>query len=82
MKAISRSTRCVAIDLPGHGGSELQHHASNDSAHNFSLSMDVICKMLNKLFPQITPEKVILIGYSMGARIALYMSLKYCDKVN
>lgn len=81
MKALSRSTRCIAIDLPGHGGSKLQHHATNHSAQNFNLSVDVICRMLCKLFPQITPEKVILVGYSMGARISLHMALKCWDKV-
>lgn len=78
MKALSRSTRCVAIDLPGHGESSLQYQ----SAENYNLSMEVICRMLCKLFPQITPGKVILVGYSMGARISLHMALKCCDKVH
>lgn len=77
MKAISRSERCVAIDLPGHGGSKLQ----NDSKSEPSLSMDVMANVLCQLFPLITLEKVILVGYSMGARIALYMTLKCSDKV-
>ncbi|KAL3510951.1 hypothetical protein ACH5RR_030352 [Cinchona calisaya] len=77
MKAISKSARCVAIDLPGHGGSKLQI----DSKAKPSLSIDVIADMLCQLFPYVTPEKVILVGYSMGARIALYMALKCSDKV-
>ncbi|XP_071926454.1 protein PHYLLO, chloroplastic isoform X3 [Coffea arabica] len=76
MKAMSRSARCIAIDLPGHGGSKLK----TDSAAKPSLSIHVIAEMLCQLFPHITPEKVILVGYSMGARVALHMALKCSDK--
>lgn len=80
MKAISSSTRCIAVDLPGHGGSKLQYHSDNDSDRpNLSIDVvtDVLCKVLNNL----TPEKVTLVGYSMGARISLYTALKRSEKV-
>ncbi|KAH6797875.1 2-oxoglutarate decarboxylase/hydro-lyase/magnesium ion-binding protein [Perilla frutescens var. hirtella] len=80
MKAISSSTRCIAIDLPGHGGSKLQYHGDNVSDRpNLSIDVmaDVLCKVLNKL----TPGKVTLVGYSMGARISLYTALKRSEKV-
>lgn len=80
MKAISSSTRCVAVDLPGHGGSKLQHHGKNSSERP-NLSIDVVSDILSKVLNDISPEKVTLVGYSMGARIALYTALKCSNKV-
>ncbi|PIN25904.1 Isochorismate synthase [Handroanthus impetiginosus] len=80
MKAISGSARCIAIDLPGHGGSKLQYQGKNSSERpNLSIDVmsDILCKVLNNL----TSGKVILVGYSMGARISLYTALKCSDKV-
>ncbi|KAK6133984.1 hypothetical protein DH2020_032275 [Rehmannia glutinosa] len=79
MKAISSSTRCIAIDLPGHG-SKLQYHGINGSDQP-NLSIDVVVDILCKVLNNLTPQKVILVGYSMGARISLYTALKCSDKV-
>ncbi|KAL2455175.1 Protein PHYLLO [Forsythia ovata] len=76
MKALSSSLRCVAIDLPGHGGSKLLNVSQGQS-----LSMDVVVNMLCKVLHDLTPGKVVLVGYSMGARISLYMALKCSNKV-
>ncbi|KAK4479847.1 hypothetical protein RD792_015390 [Penstemon davidsonii] len=81
MKAISSSTRCIAIDLPGHGGSKLQYHNENNILEQPNLSIDVIVNILRKVLNTLTPGKVILVGYSMGARISLYTALKCSDKV-
>ncbi|CAK9155708.1 unnamed protein product [Ilex paraguariensis] len=81
MKAISGSARCVAIDLPGHGGSKLQKMSDHEAAQEPNWSIEVVGDMLCKLFHQLTNRKVTLVGYSMGARIALYMALKCSDKV-
>ncbi|KAL3512857.1 hypothetical protein ACH5RR_025574, partial [Cinchona calisaya] len=81
MKTLSKSVRCVAIDLPGHGKSNVKYQAGNGSVKQPSLSVEAIASMLCKLLPNITSEKVILIGYSMGARIALRMALKSDNKV-
>ncbi|GFP95293.1 protein phyllo chloroplastic [Phtheirospermum japonicum] len=80
MKAISSSTKCIAIDLPGHGGSKLQYKGGNGSDLP-DLSIDVVVDILCKVLDNITPQKVTLIGYSMGARISLYTALKRSDKV-
>ncbi|KAL2234920.1 UNVERIFIED_CONTAM: Protein PHYLLO, chloroplastic [Sesamum indicum] len=80
MKAMSGSTRCIAIDLPGHGGSKLQYQG-NDVSDRPNLSIDVVVDILCKVLNNLTPGKVILVGYSMGARIALYTALKRSDKV-
>lgn len=80
MKAISRSTRCIAVDLPGHGGSKLLYHGKNISERP-NLSIDVVSDILSKVLSDISPGKVTLVGYSMGARIALYTALKCSNKV-
>lgn len=81
MKAISGSARCISIDLPGHGGSKMQNHVAK-ATQEITLSIDVVADVLYKLIEQITPGKVTLVGYSMGARIALYMALRFSDKVH
>lgn len=81
MKAISSSIRCIAVDLPGHGKSKLQYQGINGSDQP-DLSIDVVADILGKVLKNTTPgEKVILVGYSMGARISLYTALKCSDKV-
>ncbi|KAH9707757.1 protein PHYLLO [Citrus sinensis] len=96
MKAVSGSARCISIDLPGHGGSKMQNHVAKatqeittkatqeittKATQEITLSIDVIADVLYKLIEQITPGKVTLVGYSMGARIALYMALRFSDKI-
>ncbi|CAE5963485.1 unnamed protein product [Arabidopsis arenosa] len=80
MKGISGSARCISVDIPGHGRSRVQSHASEtQTAPTFS--MEMIAKALYKLIEQITPGKVTIVGYSMGARIALYMALRFSNKI-
>lgn len=81
MKAISGCGRCISIDLPGHGGTKIQNHGNKDDAQESGLSVEVVADLLCKLFGHITPGKVTLVGYSMGARIALYMALRLTNKV-
>lgn len=78
MKVISGSARCISLDIPGHGGSQITNHGVRDSC----LSMEIIADFLHKLIDRVTPHKVTLVGYSMGARIALYMALKFVSKVS
>lgn len=82
MKAISGSARCISLDLPGHGGSTTENNDSD--AHVVkepSFSMEVVADILYKLIHHLAPGKVNLVGYSMGARIAMYMALRFGDKV-
>ncbi|KAI3796239.1 hypothetical protein L1987_38906 [Smallanthus sonchifolius] len=74
MKAMSASSRCVAFDLPGHGGSKMQVNDDMDQGPN--LSIKVVADMLHKLFRILTTSKVTVVGYSMGARIALFTALR------
>ncbi|XP_057963060.1 protein PHYLLO, chloroplastic isoform X2 [Malania oleifera] len=81
MKALSGSARCISIDLPGHGGTKIQSQASNKAAPELNLSIEVIASVLFELFNHITPGRVTLVGYSMGARITLYMTLRFSYKI-
>lgn len=75
MRPLSATTRCISIDLPGHGESNLQ------SKQGFMISLDLVTEILHKLICDVTTGGVVLVGYSMGARIALHMALKYKEKV-
>ncbi|KAL5725660.1 hypothetical protein ACHQM5_008779 [Ranunculus cassubicifolius] len=82
MKACSTFARCISIDLPGHGGSMIERHGNNGSCVEPSLQMEIIANMLSKLICKTTPGNVILVGYSMGARIALYMALRCGNQID
>ena len=82
MKAISGSARCISIDLPGHGESTTQKNDCDvHGVEEPSFSMEVVANLLYKLIHHLAPGKVNLVGYSMGARIAMYMALRFADKV-
>ncbi|XP_017971653.1 PREDICTED: protein PHYLLO, chloroplastic isoform X2 [Theobroma cacao] len=80
MHAISGSARCISVDLPGHGVTKMNLF-DDKAAHQPTLSMELVADLLFKLIERITPGKVTLVGYSMGARIALYMALRFSDKI-
>lgn len=75
MKALSGSARCISVDLPGHGESRIRNGGKP------SLSIEVVGDVVHKLIDDITPGKVTLVGYSMGARTALYMAQRCSTKV-
>lgn len=79
MKTFSESARCISIDLPGHGKSIL--HGVKSASEEPSLSLEIIADILHKLTHHVAPAKITLVGYSMGARIALYMALRFSSKV-
>ncbi|XP_021292917.1 protein PHYLLO, chloroplastic isoform X1 [Herrania umbratica] len=81
MHAISGSARCISVDLPGHGVTKMKNLFDDKAAQQPTLSMEIVSDLLFKLIERITPGKVTLVGYSMGARIALYMALKFSDKI-
>ncbi|KAK9162430.1 hypothetical protein Syun_003332 [Stephania yunnanensis] len=83
MKAISTSVRCISIDLPGHGSSCIQQINNNDGATGEpSVSIEVVADLVGELIRKITPANVVLLGYSMGARIALYMAMRCTNNID
>lgn len=81
MNIFSKSARCISIDLPGHGRSIFEPLAAQDESQEHRLSVEDVGGLLCNLISKIAPGKVILVGYSMGARIALHMALRFGAKV-
>jgi isochorismate synthase / 2-succinyl-5-enolpyruvyl-6-hydroxy-3-cyclohexene-1-carboxylate synthase / 2-succinyl-6-hydroxy-2,4-cyclohexadiene-1-carboxylate synthase / o-succinylbenzoate synthase len=80
MKALSPSARVIAVDLPGHGESQmLKHHIGNSKPVPFTVQ--AVADLLLNLICHITDGEVVVVGYSMGARIALHMALNQTHKV-
>lgn len=82
MKAISNTARCISVDLPGHGHSFSDQHLCKNASKGIDVSVELAATFLMKLICNITTKEVILVGYSMGARIALNMALKCSEKVD
>lgn len=81
MKALSTSARCIAVDLPGHGESVIDGDTQIESRQKPHIPIEAIANILSKLICNITHRRVVLIGYSMGARIALYSALRCGNQV-
>ncbi|KAG8059100.1 hypothetical protein GUJ93_ZPchr0002g23407 [Zizania palustris] len=81
MKALSPSARVIAVDLPGHGESEILH-PDVANPNQFSITVQSIADLLLKLICNITDGEVVVVGYSMGARIALHMALNQKHKIS
>ncbi|MQL91070.1 hypothetical protein Taro_023674 [Colocasia esculenta] len=81
MKAISACCRCISIDLPGHGESKIKWRLDGKTNEGASISVELVADVLHKLFSEVTNGKVVVVGYSLGARIALYMAMKYSQKI-
>lgn len=79
MKALAPSARVIAIDLPGHGESKiLQRHKNSEQP---AVTVQLVADLLLKLIYHITDGEVVVVGYSMGARIALHMALNQDHKI-
>ena len=61
---------CLNIDLPGHGKTQV---LGNDDCYSMAKTADAIINLLDKI--KVSP--CFLIGYSMGGRLALYLTLNY-----
>jgi len=55
---------CIAIDLPGHGGSITTSSPLNDGFNHCH-------KLIKDLLDELNVEQYVLVGYSLGGRIAL-----------
>ncbi|WP_406686396.1 2-succinyl-6-hydroxy-2,4-cyclohexadiene-1-carboxylate synthase [Rossellomorea vietnamensis] len=71
---LSVNFRCVSIDLIGHGRTESPKDATRYTMERGAAD---ICSLLDKL----DIANAVLVGYSMGGRMALHFSLTYPEKV-
>jgi len=65
---------CILPDLPGHG-------ANITLPMETALNYESLARGLQITLTSLGPQPVILVGYSLGGRIALYTSLRYPEKV-
>ena len=70
MDQLPGGIRAVAIDLPGHG----RTIAALDN-----LDFDTLSDAIHEFIGDHFDRPIVLLGYSMGGRIALYTALKYPD---
>ncbi|MEG4226072.1 2-succinyl-6-hydroxy-2,4-cyclohexadiene-1-carboxylate synthase [Microcoleus sp. N9_B2] len=70
---LSKSYCCLAVDLPGHGETRV---IGDESCYNMPNTAQALIQLLNDL--QI--DKCLLLGYSMGGRLALYMTLHFPER--
>ncbi|WP_435989523.1 2-succinyl-6-hydroxy-2,4-cyclohexadiene-1-carboxylate synthase [Rossellomorea sp. LjRoot5] len=71
---LSATYRCVSIDLIGHGRTESPKDVTRYTMERVA---EDICSLLDEL----EIDNAVLVGYSMGGRIALHFSLAYPEKV-
>ena len=72
---VSEHSYCITIDLPGHGNSNIPDLLKNLwDFESFSLKIDEFLKNL-------LIEKINLVGYSMGGRLAQYFAINYPKRV-
>ena len=70
---LSKTYRCIAIDLPGYGKSSKDPHSG---------MMTYYADVVNEFADSLKLEKFNLAGHSMGGQIAIVYGLSWPDKVN
>ena len=72
MAALRDRTFCIALDLPGHGASL----GLTPEAYTIEGSARAAVHVLDRLEVQ----RPVVVGYSMGGRLALYLALRYPER--
>ncbi|MGL5060824.1 MAG: 2-succinyl-6-hydroxy-2,4-cyclohexadiene-1-carboxylate synthase [Microcoleus sp.] len=70
---LSKNYYCLAVDLPGHGKTRV---TGDKNCYN----MPNTARALIALLDELEIEKCYLLGYSMGGRLALYMTLYFPER--
>jgi 2-succinyl-6-hydroxy-2,4-cyclohexadiene-1-carboxylate synthase len=71
--AVDGSYRCLAVDLPGHG-------ASLDLPYPEAYTVAGAARALLDLLDELNVERPVVVGYSMGGRLALYLALRHPER--
>src|SRR5215217_2658936 len=72
MSALEDRTFCIAMDLPGHGSSL----SLTPEAYTVEGAAEAVIDTLDEL----EVERPVIVGYSMGGRLALYLALRYPER--
>jgi pimeloyl-ACP methyl ester carboxylesterase len=70
---LQHNFRCIAIDLPGHGDSEIG---------KFSYSVFFYSSVVGELIQKLNLENVTIIGHSMGGQVSIVTALRFPDKIS
>ena len=70
--ATSDRALCIALDLPGHGGSL----GLTPEAYTMEGTARAVVRTLDEL----ETRRPVIVGYSMGGRLALYLALRYPER--
>ena len=70
--AIGNRAFCIALDLPGHGDSL----ALTPEAY----TMEGTARAVVRLLDDLEARRAVIVGYSMGGRLALYLALRYPER--
>ena len=70
--AIEDRAFCIALDLPGHGGSLGLAPAA--------YTMEGTARAVVRTLDELEARRPVIVGYSMGGRLALYLALRYPDR--
>ena len=70
IERMSNHFYCLALDLPGHGQTETHGPQEFFTMTSFALTLKAFIQDLK-------PDPVSLVGYSMGGRFALYLSMLF-----
>ncbi|MBD2742691.1 2-succinyl-6-hydroxy-2,4-cyclohexadiene-1-carboxylate synthase [Coleofasciculus sp. FACHB-1120] len=70
---LSNQFCCLAIDLPGHGQTKVM---GGDECYKMANTAHALLNLLE----QLSIEKCFLVGYSMGGRLALYLTLHFPER--
>ena len=65
---LSKTSRCLALDLPGYGKSSKGHYPG---------TMDFYAGVIHQFIQKLHLKNVTLVGHSMGGQIAVTLALKY-----
>ncbi len=74
ISSLQKKYYCITIDLPGHGRSLLE-----DDSH---YTIPNCSKLIMRLLDNLGVLKISLVGYSMGARLGLFVALNYPERIN
>jgi 2-succinyl-6-hydroxy-2,4-cyclohexadiene-1-carboxylate synthase len=70
--AIGDRASCIALDLPGHGGSlDLTPEA---------YTMEGTARAVIRTLDELEARRPVIVGYSMGGRLALYLALRHPER--
>ena len=72
---LSSDFYCLAIDLPGHGKSEVDEYEN-------SFSIENAARYISEFLENNNIESCHLLGYSMGGRLAIYLAINYPNFFN